>query len=948
MAIGDIYIRSNSSDNTTVLPNGGVPVDLEWDNESVIQGSAATYNSGVFTLSSGKYLVLYSESFFTNDTTNNDRFELQGELIVTGAQGNGGFCQDYIRKTSGQQEVYMGSSMLIDVASIATFTTRFYRSDTSTVSPCNRVSGFGSVIVLQIDDLDNLGLYKATASQNLNLTESTIAFNSNLLEDAAFSRVGNAITIADAGRYYITYSLQCSQTGTGREDVVGRLTNNGTEIAASQSYSYARGSDGAKFSALTWQGIVDLPANSSIELKCAIPWSATFVIPADNATIHFWKIPSAGDVAMLGATSGDYNKSGNFTFDTVDYIDSSRFSATNNSSDITLLGESDFCLVFSTFHQDAPDSPQRAYPLITVRSNNVASTTACAGVYHRASGSGVCAVTVGDIVPIEQNNSMQILTNPSATSGSLNADQSQFSVLSLTSLYRSYSFPPLVNSINDETISLTQTGLTIQGARFGPNQGGGGVYISNSKDRSSSVTQTVTSWSDTQITFDGTDLITLTQGQAYFYIISSSGQSSNLLPISVGLTSYAAVIEQSEPDHFWKLDGDYDDSISTNNMTVTPTGVNGFASVPLVDGTTLSWRNQNGKREVPNSNFMNQQAETTRTMGGWIRLGGIQKQLSCAYEEGGSVNNLAFFVGVGNVLIAQLADTGDDNIQAFSDFSLEPNRSYHIAFKFDYNTSTDRNFMLYIDGVRQTASQGNPMAATDLDGHPGDIVFGAAQGNLEVGGTDVAFAYQEDTYFAYWASWTKFLSDDKMEEVFKRGASPTHVITNGTEENMQAQLDTLANSTFANDSLTIRIANVSGTLNLSGDNLTFNPLSSLYLEWRGTGTLNWTNSNGTNLVIDKCFATEDGIINILNPVVLTLNTLQVNTEVRVYDSSTGVEVGAVENSTTSESFDLLGISSVDIVLVSIDYKYLKLSNVDTTSNVSLPIQQRFDRNYTNP
>jgi len=91
-----------------------------------------------------------------------------------------------------------------------------------------------------------------------------------------------------------------------------------------------------------------------------------------------------------------------------------------------------------------------------------------------------------------------------------------------------------------------------------------------------------------------------------------------------------------------------------------------------------------------------------------------------------------------------------------------------------------------------------------------------------------------------------------------------------------------------------------------------------------------------------------GPINILNPVVLTLNSLKVNTEVRVYNSSTGVEVGGVENSTTSESFDLLGISSVDIILVNVDYKYLKLSNVNTTSNVSLPIQQQLDRNYINP
>ena len=81
--------------------------------------------------------------------------------------------------------------------------------------------------------------------------------------------------------------------------------------------------------------------------------------------------------------------------------------------------------------------------------------------------------------------------------------------------------------------------------------------------------------------------------------------------------------------------------------------------------------------------------------------------------------------------------------------------------------------------------------------------------------------------------------------------------------------------------------------------------------------------------------------------VLTLNDLKVNSEVRVYDAGTTTELAGVENSGTSFNA-ALSVSSVDIVIFNTDYKPLRTTNVDTTVNVTLPIQQIFDRNYTNP
>ena len=80
---------------------------------------------------------------------------------------------------------------------------------------------------------------------------------------------------------------------------------------------------------------------------------------------------------------------------------------------------------------------------------------------------------------------------------------------------------------------------------------------------------------------------------------------------------------------------------------------------------------------------------------------------------------------------------------------------------------------------------------------------------------------------------------------------------------------------------------------------------------------------------------------------LTLTGLQTNSEVRVYDAGTTTELAGVENSGTSFSANI-SASSVDIVIHALGYEYQKIEGADTSANLTLPIQQRVDRNYRNP
>ena len=80
---------------------------------------------------------------------------------------------------------------------------------------------------------------------------------------------------------------------------------------------------------------------------------------------------------------------------------------------------------------------------------------------------------------------------------------------------------------------------------------------------------------------------------------------------------------------------------------------------------------------------------------------------------------------------------------------------------------------------------------------------------------------------------------------------------------------------------------------------------------------------------------------------LTLTGLQANSEVRIYEAGTTTEIDGVENSGTTFA-TTTSASSVDIVVHALGYEYQRLNGVDTSQNLTLPISQRADRNYSNP
>jgi hypothetical protein len=872
MAAGDFYIRRNASETTSV-PNAGSNEDSGWDTLHQDEGGIVSYSDPNFQLDTGLYLIMYSEYFFTSDTTNNERIEIQGEIHVSGTGAVGGYGQGFIRKSSSDQRCAVRGSMILDVTSDNTDVfIRFYRTDDSTTGTVDREPGYGAVIILELDTNDNYGLYSTSSTDTVNSTESSLQIDTNDQQDTDFSRSGTVVDLASTGRYLATYSMDISQTGTGREEYKAHIELNGTPVPGSYSYCYLRGSDGCQDGALTWIGLIDVSAGDDLEVRHVSPAGGGTATIAAGAYVHIWQLPSGADTAIMEATNGDYNTATDFAWDTLPHIDTDSFTATAGNSNID-IDQTDHLLVFGSFSQDAPDTVQRGVPRLQTRVNNVNSQTAVGDVYHRnTAGIGTTAVTVADlltIVPV--NASIEINIEPTAASGSMINDSGQFSIISLESIF-GYTYPPVITNAEDEQFDVTETDIIVDGENFEATQGTGVLELGDNPDYATAtkVTQSIDSWSDTQIQFD-ISLGTLGEGTAWLFVTNNNGDTSVGYQVNVGLTPYDPSTIGS-PDHFWSLDNTVNDLIGSNDVGSVIRGSPAFVSKVISRSTTYVYQFNDGDdgSEVPDSVYTNvTNTHSARNVGGWIEVDSYQLLPAAIYEEGGGVNNMYFILGFGNILLANVADSNNGwTAQSFSNGPLIPNRPYHIMLGFT-GSGGNGDCRMWVDGVLQDSRTGTITSAT-MSTHSGDWSFGEPDGNLDTGGTDITYKSVDTLSLSNWGTWSNTgggapLSDANILQLFRDGAVQEYSITGTTQTVQQNAIDDYDNTTHNNTPLTYQIgpASSSGDVELTLVNQVFPDEISMHIRYTGSDTLTIRNSGTSNVLASKCYAISGGTIAII-------------------------------------------------------------------------------------
>lgn len=112
-----------------------------------------------------------------------------------------------------------------------------------------------------------------------------------------------------------------------------------------------------------------------------------------------------------------------------------------------------------------------------------------------------------------------------------------------------------------------------------------------------------------------------------------------------------------------------------------------------------------------------------------------------------------------------------------------------------------------------------------------------------------------------------------------------------------------------------------------------------------TGTVDLNISGGGNTpTVNSAGVT----VNVNISSTLTFTGLEDNTEVRVYDAGTTTEVAGVENSLGGTFAASISVASVDVNIHNLDYQFIRLTGLNTSSDLTVPVQQTFDRQFENP
>lgn len=405
--------------------------------------------------------------------------------------------------------------------------------------------------------------------------------------------------------------------------------------------------------------------------------------------------------------------------------------------------------------------------------------------------------------------------------------------------------------------------------------------------------------------------------------------------------AYRDDVTALSPDHLWRFDADSNDSVGTLNGT--DTGISTAAAI-TEDATNSRESNAVTDRIALATSADVDQTLTRKAIGGWLRFNSVQAPPKSLYREGTTNSQFCFVVWAGNACMLDIVNSGTID-QLFSNRTLAANRIFHV-FAVIEGTGFGDKIELYLDGILQDSDTlGAVSLASRAVGEWAD-----PSSTTEVGNQTVLLNGPTSCRYAYWASWgdtTLPTATEIREELFEKGVLASQTIATDSEANMQTSLNAFSDTVRGDEPLNIRVNDVSGggTLNLTADNITHDPLASIHVQWMGTGTLNWTNTNGANASIGS--TPNGGTLNFINPATLTVSPLIANSEVRYYEAGTTTEIAGIESSGTSFASSV-SVNSVDIVVHKEDYEYVRVTGVDTSGgDVSVPISQVFDRNYEN-
>jgi hypothetical protein len=475
----------------------------------------------------------------------------------------------------------------------------------------------------------------------------------------------------------------------------------------------------------------------------------------------------------------------------------------------------------------------------------------------------------------------------------------QHSALNTTPEYHTYSLtiqPARASGIDDvdgdNELNNGQSGVQVNGFGFGSIKASGTLSysIDYSTDVASYIEIPTSSWGDDEIIFNVPSNIV--DVIIYIYVINDDGDIA-FKSVSIG-ESFRTFWNQTNPDGYWEFNENYFDSVGrVGTANSAPVGNPIFTADPgcLLSTHSVLTTGTADKRECQDSPYTNITTQHQfRNVGCFLKVDRFFKAPVGFWEEGGGVNNLYFIIGYGNKLLANVADSSGSpefKVQAISSLPILPERWYHVMMELRCGDG----FYLWIDGIKQPLTIGNPIVDTTMSAHSGDFCFFAPDGPLDTGGNDIRYFTSPGIKLDNFGTWSDLgggspMAPQTIRNFTEKGALSGINIQSDTIENMQADLDTYIGQLRLNEQCSLSIfpilddfgLEISGSLNVG---ISYNKLTSIQIRYWGAENLEIVPTNGAEIDPLKIATPKGGLVSIANTFSITINGIPLNAEWRL-------------------------------------------------------------------
>jgi hypothetical protein len=389
--------------------------------------------------------------------------------------------------------------------------------------------------------------------------------------------------------------------------------------------------------------------------------------------------------------------------------------------------------------------------------------------------------------------------------------------------------------------------------------------------------------------------------------------------------AYSDDIDALNPDHRWSLSANSTDGVGSVDGTDTSIVYTGTA---LCEGATNSAQTNafTDRITFATTTNINNSAQTRKVVCGWFMVDSIQPHPCRIYGEGTNTLCYQIVMAFGNNLMLEVVDSSF-TLQVYGP-ALVPNRAYHVCTVFEGNAYSNE-IKLFVDGVEQfNASPTNRQPGTATLTARGQAIIADPSGTVGIGGDAVLLQAALNGHYNEWATFdgaNAVLTDTEIrEELFEKGALPDLTIATGTESAMQTAVDAYNSTTRSNAPVCMRVNDVTGggDLYLSSPNIQFDELASVHIQWMGTGTLTWSNTESPGATIAS--TPNGGTVVFENPATLSLLNLPMGCEVRIYDDEIAdplnfdTELAGTEEALGYFSYDHSGATNEVVIQVIAD------------------------------